>query len=101
MGRDVTYLTAGGSRRHSLTGLTRWLAIGLGVALVLALILAQAVRANDHTADLSALTLVNSADDAAITLTPGFKAAETEYTAIVLDAVKQATVTATPAETDH
>ena len=101
MGRDVTYLTAGGSRRHSPTGLSRWLAIGLGGALVLALILAQAVRANDHTADLSALTLVNSADDAAITLTPGFSAAETEYTAIVLDAVKQATVTATPAETDH
>jgi len=80
MGRDVTYLTAGGSRRHSLTGLSRWLAIGLGGALVFALILAQAVRADSHTAELSALSL----DGTAVT---GFDADTTSYTHIVYDAL--------------
>ena len=45
MQRDVTYKTMGGGRRHRLHGLSRWLAIGLGGALVFALILSQAVRA--------------------------------------------------------
>ena len=59
MQRDETYLTAGGIRRHRLT---RWFAIGLGGALVLALLLGQAARADDHTANLSNLTLTDSAE---------------------------------------
>ena len=57
MRRDVTYMTTGGGRRHRLKGLSRWLAIGLGGALVLALILAQAVRAAGEGINLSAPTL--------------------------------------------
>ena len=34
LGPDVTYLTAGGSRWLGLTGISRWLAIGLGDALL-------------------------------------------------------------------
>jgi hypothetical protein len=65
MRRDVTYLTAGGSRRHGLTGLSRWLVIGLGGALVLALILAQVVRAAGEmiVPDAETLTISEGAQD--------------------------------------
>ena len=47
-------------------------------------------------ATLSALTLVNAADDAAITLTPTFVSGTESYTADVASAVAKVTVTATP-----
>ena len=99
MGRDVTYLTAGGSRRHSLTGLSRWLAIGLGGALVFALILAQSVRAN-HEAALSALTVGPGNTATGIDIGT-FDGATTSYSATVEDArgapVDKVTVDADPA----
>ena len=56
MGRDTT-LMARGERWHRQRGLARWLAIGLGGALLLALLFAQAARATSHTATLETLNL--------------------------------------------
>ena len=97
MRRDVTYLMAGGGRRYTLKGLAHWLAIGLGGALLLALLLAQTIRAGSHTAALSNLSL----DGTPIT---GFNAATTSYTHTVYDALnapdEAITVAATADVTD-
>ena len=58
MGRDTTTsLLARGERWHRQRGLARWLAIGLGSALLLALILAQTVRAAGEGINLGSTTL--------------------------------------------
>ena len=91
MRRDVTYLTAGGSRRQSLQGLSRWLAIGLGGALVLALVLAQVVRANSH-ASLASLTLSG--------IELEFDSNKIEYEVTVPYGTDKTTVSATPTDAD-
>ena len=111
MGRDMTISQlTGGERRYSPTGFARWLAIGLGGALLLALLLAQTIRAGNHTATLTDLTLAQT-DDPPTSVglvrsdgeTEGFAATETMYTATVYDAldapVDKVTVAA-EAETD-
>ena len=71
----------------------RWLAIGLGGALVLALLFAQVVRASSHTAHLTELSLSVG------TLSPDFDSNVRSYTASVGSGISEVTVTAT-AETD-
>ena len=64
---------------------------------VISVWLAPAAAAQSSDATLSVLTLVNAADDAAITLTPTFVSGTTHegYTASVASGVAQVTVTAT------
>ena len=69
MQRDVTYLMAGGGRSNSLKGLSQWLAIGLGGALLLALLFASMVNAADEGIALSE-TQIDAADsDGTVTYT--------------------------------
>ena len=95
MRRDVTYFDGGRGRRHGLSSLSHsrwpmlWLAVALGGALLLALLVAQAVRAESHMATLESLVLSD------VELKPAFDANMTMYTATVAHGVAQTTVAAT------
>ncbi len=107
MGRDMNIsLVQGKERWHRQGGPAYWLALALGTALLLGLLVTQAVRADNHTATLTDLSLAQTDDDTtAVALSPTFVATTTSYTATVYDglnasaSVDKITVTA-DAETD-
>ena len=106
MRRDVTHSAPGGAPMHlGLLAHPRWpslwLAAMLGGLLLLVLLLAQGVRAASHEANLSDLSLADSAPgNDPITLDGSLGDGDTAFTATVLDAVKQVNVTATPVDAD-
>ena len=99
MRRDVTRKAPGGLPNDlGILSLPRWpslwLAAVLGGLLLLAFVFARVTLATSHTAFLDNLQLTD------VTLDPRFTEETEAYTATVLDAVKQTTVTAPPADAD-
>lgn len=72
MGRDMNIsLVQGKERWHRQGGPAYWLALALGTALLLGLLVTQAVRADNHTATLTDLSLAQTDDDTtAVALSP-------------------------------